>query len=361
MLNNFKNNKKRIFCYLNGLHHLRLFYPIFSECTQFDFYIYSPKILKNDFIRDECYFLKNVYFIENIKKALPKIPAFGTMITTDAQLCSPHLDSIKLIYIFKVLHIPVFELQHGLFQIGLSYENDVKHFGPQSDSFSLNTCADYFLSYYGEDTETQFNIGYPEMWYKNVKRYSGKYILILSNLHWDAYADSERSLFYHIILEYVKLNRDKKFIWKLHHGEEVRKNGDKTIIEYINSEIENSNISNLLIYNTQPFFKFVKLEELIAKCEFVISTVSTVLLLCEKYNKRTFIYNALNLECLTKKLKKVNLFNSYISLVDLISNSKITINTSFLNSFNSKKIVDILEKKYHLTSLSSQDCLKFFI
>lgn len=344
MLKEFENlQNKHIFCYLRGKHHFDLFLPIFSHNTNINFYVHSNGINVDEFRKSKLYNLPNVVFTSDIQEIKYKLNLFGIFITTDAQSSHAHSYSLKLISLFKHLSIPVIELQHGLFQLGLHYYDCPLKDTIHPDSLPTKSFADHILTYYPINNYKNIStIGYPP-YFENVTECRGEYGLILSNMHWDAYSIEEKYLFYKTVLQFVEKS-ENIFIWKMHHGE-------------INNKVAQNMLNNMFLifpeaqekivfYHKNDMLQYSTLPDLIRKSNFVISTVSTVLLDCEICHKNTYVFECASNKCLTQKLKNVPLFSNYEELkecCDVPSNFK----TGLLHRYNNNIFLDCINKLYH--------------
>ena len=338
-------SKKNIFCYINGKHHFDMFYQIAKQNQDMHFFIYSPNINLDDFIQSQLYKLSNVTLIKNneaeINEVIFKIKAFGLMITTDAQATSAHKKSLQFVNFFQKNNIKVLELQHGLFQLGLHYSSEPSKEGLKSDCLYIPSYADYILTYYPTSLPNEIVIGYPLYTNENKQNTKGEYTLILSNLHWSVYTDSQRNLFYTSIIQLIKNNPNTLFIWKMHHGEVKQLDKVKEILN-IWGEMR----KNIIFTNEDNLFKYISTSELIKNSKNVISTVSTVLLECEMYNKSTIIYKAESVGCLINKIKNKTIFKNCTELEALYKKQQNQLTTGVLHRYDNKKFREAFNKFY---------------
>lgn len=360
MLKDLNDNiqHKLIFCYLRGTHHFALFYNICAFNPDIDFYVHSNYISVDEYRKSDLYNLKNVYFVDNIAKFKYKLHLFGAFITTDAQATSPHSYSIKIISFFNKLNIPVIELQHGLFQLGLHYYDCPIKENFQDDSLPTRSLADHILTYYPIESYTNVtNIGYPP-YDKLKKSYKGEYNLILSNLHWKTYSNEEKYHFYKIVLQFIEDQQDKMFIWKQHYGEMINPENQK-MIKNLFALFPNAE-KNILFYQHNEMLKKINVSTLIQKSDNIISTVSTTLLDCEMYNKPTFVYKCNSNDCLLKRLATNHLFTNYTELSN-ISKNKQPLKTRFLNRYDNDAFIQCINSLYKTTHLTSPEILQVML
>ena len=245
------------------------------------------------------------------------------MITTDAQSTSAHKKSLQFVNFFQKNNIKVLELQHGLFQIGLHYSSV-----PNKDPLLQ---------------PNEIVIGYPLYNNKNVKKIKGEYTLILSNLHWNIYTDSQRNLFYTSVIQLVKNNPDTLFVWKMHHGEIANLNKVKEIFS-IWGEMKR----NIIFTNDDSLFKYTSTSDLIKNSKNVISTVSTVLLECEIHHKPTIVFETQAINYLINKIKRKTTFRNYDELKKRYNNKYLNLRTGLLIQYNNSIFREAINKFYNL-------------
>ena len=360
MLKNIIQDKtKRVFCYLRGVHHFDLFYNIFKENPDVEFYFHSNYIPVDFYRRSKLYELPNVYFTADIKKFKYKLNLFGAFITTDAQATAPHAYSLEIIHFFNKLGVPVFELQHGLFQLGLHYY-DVPHKEIfHDDSFCTETFADHVLAYYPENAAASSTvIGYPA--YDHLPEpYEGEYTLILSNLHWETYDKEEKYQFYKMMMELAVENPKQTYIWKMHHGEQVNPICNSMIKSLF--EIYPHARKNIIFYHENEFLSKSSVTELIQKSREVISTISTVLLDCDMCNKKTATYCCPTVECLINRMKNPQSFTCLEELKEVLGQEKKHFSTGLLYKYDNKAFRKTLDKLYQPTKLSKSEFLELVL
>lgn len=340
-----ENSKKNIFCYLNGKHHFELFYQIINQNKDINFFIYSPTVNLDDFIQSKLHMLNNATLIKNneaeIYELIYKIKAFGLMITTDSQATSAHKKSLQFVNFFKKNNIKVLEIQHGLFQLGLHYSAKPDKESFKSDCLYLPSYADYVLTYYKTSLPNEIVIGYPLYTKENIHTIKGEYTLILSNLHWSVYTDSQKNLFYTSIIQLIQNNPDTLFIWKMHHGEIKQLDKIKEILK-IFGEMK----KNIIFTSDDNLFKYTTTSELIKNSKNVISTISTVLLECEMHNKPTLIYQSSAVQCLINKIKQKDTFRNYEELEAKYNLNLQPIKTGLLQKYNNNTVKQTIDRYY---------------
>ena len=360
MLKNITQDKsKKVFCYLRGVHHFDLFYNIFKLNPDIEFYFHSNYISVDAYRRSKLYELDNVYFVTDINKFKYKLNLFGAFITTDAQATAPHAYSLEIVNFFNKLNVPVFELQHGLFQLGLHYY-DVPHKEVfHDDSFSTQTFADHVFTYYPEtNAPASTVIGYPA-YLQDVSSYEGEYTLVLSNLHWETYDKEEKYYFYKTICELAAENPQQTFIWKMHHGEQVNPPCQSILKSLF--EIYPHVKKNIVFYHENEFLSKSSVSELIQKAHTVISTVSTVLLDCDMYHKKTVTFSSPTVECLIKRMKAPQAFTNLHELKELLDTKENHFSTGLLHKYDNQAFRQTLDSRYHATDLSKKQFLELVL
>ena len=356
LLDSFKYSRKRVLCYLNGAHHFLLLHNLIELNHDIDFFILTRDGSKNndDFRKSNLYSFDNVYFIPNFSQVLYKAHLFGLFITTDACMVTSHEEALKFMSFFRKISIPVVELQHGLFQIGLHYYKTPLKTEFMSETLPAISFADYSLTYYPcYNNPNQICIGYPPF-YNLKKTIHGEYILILTNLHWSIYSDEERYLFCKTIFEFASRNKDKLFIWRGHHGENLDKRYTKMLVDLSKMF---PLVKNIIFTNSDKFFNsdnvinLISLQNLIRTANSVICTVSTILLDCEMYNKEVFLFNAKLQKNLINKIKSCCLFYSCDDLVNQFDKKKKLV-TGKLLPYNNDTFKSFVNRVYKVSSVS---------
>lgn len=344
MLRNIQDNRqKRILCYLSGEHHFALYYNIFLQNDDLVFYVYSKNISFDSYRKSNLYDLDNVFFVENEREMMYKLNQFSLYITTESQMAWPHRNSLSLIKLCKAASIPVIELQHGLFQLGLHYYSIPRKFFYYADALPVKSVADYVLTYYAvPDCPNSVCIGYPP--YHTCKNsIDGEYVLVLSNLHWgSAYTREDVYRFYNTVFKYAANHPEQLIIWKMHYGE--------WNIPYLKGFINNlkliypSAVDNIIFYYESEMLKMTSLVDLIRKSNYVISTVSTVLLDCEIYGKEVYTYRCPGVECLINRLQSANSFRNYEELSALMSEERREFHTGLLRPYDNSVFRSFITK-----------------
>ncbi len=211
-----KLEPKRVLMHLQGSWHIEMYANIFAELPEIYFAVFV-EVPVEEAIRLAETLPDNVLIIPNIVDVLLQIDTFGVVLTT---LATPHRGHVRGIQIFQAcsaLGIPVLEIQHGLFQIGINYY-DVSRvsgsgFKNSSIGFPARNFRDGLITWGGPD-----GIGLPQF-HRNPPAEDKGFVLILTNMHWSIYSDLERLMFYDGIRRLVLDHSDTRFFWKPHQAE----------------------------------------------------------------------------------------------------------------------------------------------
>lgn len=312
----------RIFCYINGGHHFKLLKNVFLMNPDIAFYIYSTKDIFDSYRLSPVYGMKNVFLISDFSLIEQRLDIFHAFLTTDAQKVKPHWPSVEIINKFKTYGVRTIEIQHGLFQLGLHYYDQPQCTNFHSDSLPSISAADRIATYFppsllgGADNRT-VTIGYPPQHEPILGVTRGAYVLILSNLHWGTYTLAEANNFYSSIFRLANQYRNKKFIWKLHHGE-LLSSQTKQMLENLR-EVFCEVSSNLKFVHENPVLKLIDLDDLIKKSDFCIASPTTCLLDIERFNKPCLIYRCNSNFDILPTTYQNNCFESYVDLLNLVS------------------------------------------
>lgn len=354
-----------IFVYLNGKHNFRLIQNIVECNPDYNFFIYSSYATTacyatvDDFIRSELYELSNVFFISPyaIKDLVYKIECFGMFISTDLESANAHSKSLKLANLFRKAHIPIVELQHGMFVLGIHYQCEPRKEQFYADSLNARSFADYLLLFYKSEyySDKSCVIGYPP--YLSSKLNTGaslpNYELILSNLHWGIYTLEDKFNFYKTIFEYIAKAPHKVFIWKMHHGEIL----DQWCLGVVNKLKIMYQVHNILFYHEENILNLMSIDQLIQKADSVISTVSTTIFDSEIYAKPIYIYDCSSCHEMITYMKDPSVFSDLDGLIKLSQNKRQTFNSGLLEPYDNESLREFIKKKYKLTDLSRAELL----
>ncbi len=303
--------KKTILFFANGKHHVDMFLNIFTHNPDICFVIYSPTMTVDDYFASSAAKYSHIIFTSDFAEALHKIPSFDAYISTVLQNGSFHVKGIELWRKCKEEGIKTYEIQHGMFQIGLHYADICQNRLLGSDSLKCYSRSDEFLVFYPvDDMKNKTVIGYPD--YITDDQYThGEYTLILSNMHWETYTNLERTRFYQSVSRLIAENPKQLFIWKTHHAELTT---IETVKEQLGIYSEQTPL-NLLFTSQTNILNLLTTADLIKKSKNVISSISTVLFDCERHKKPTLIYRASSTAVLADAIEDADFFTDYVDLV----------------------------------------------
>lgn len=349
--------QKRILFYIRGCHHFHLVYNLVKNNPDYHFYFVSNFVKREDYIKSPLYALKNSFYIDDFDNLFCKLPLFGLYLTTDAQMTAAHRFSLNLSRLFSNMSVKTVELEHGLFQLGVDYFDVPEGYRFYNDSLPTNVIADTFLSYVQEKKiKNSVAVGYPPYTNQEANYYKGCYTLILSNLHWETYSQVEKYNFYQTVINLVMDFPDHLFIWRRHPGEIVNSSCRKMLMDLLN--VLYPKHSNLLWEG--GLTEKIATEDLIAKCENVITTPSTTLLDCEICQKDTYVYACKTNACLIEKLKIKSVFGSLSELKNIFNN-KALLKTGKLQLYKNEAFRSVIEKNYGLPSVDKSIYLEKII
>lgn len=343
MLSSISQNKITVLVYLRCAFHLTMYEKLFSE-THYDYVIVSDKISRDEMLTSSIAALPNCLFCTSIDQILYKLNAFGLFLTSDALATSAHKEALRLVLACHKAGIPVVELQHGLFTYGDYYQCSCNNKMVQPDGLPCRSFRDHLLSFSPNYAEDATCIGYPKYHSDCPPSYTGNYTLILSNLHWDAYTPLERYAFMSSILHLANDYQNDLFVWRLHPGECASFPGRNMLNSLFNIFPKAKN--NILFTHENRIWSLISVDDIIRKAGKIISTISTVILDCEMYNKKTMVYNAPSVRFAVERFKKVEKFCDYSTLNRLWGDSDAVIETGMLYAWNKKKFEDFVEDKY---------------
>src|SRR5574344_1370781 len=303
-------NKKRILFFCNGFSQLENSYLMFQNNPDIEFWVWLVNNISiKDFYNSKLSKLPNLIVNENHEELLYKLEKFGMLITTvcsGAFCCRAGLHAIS---ICMNIGIPVVELQHGLFEYGLSYNVEPVNYGTMYDFLNVDNFSDYLLSYYPIKTQYREGvvIGFPKYHLHKIKlpKFDANYVLILTNFNWDCFTSEDFTVFLGALLKVVTKYPSVNFLWKPHPAE---------LHFFTGRKINLALYPNITITQDDPLTKLIPLDSLIKFADKVISTISTVLYDCEAYKKKTAIFNSRGNSALLSKLKKYYSFEVFEEL-----------------------------------------------
>ena len=353
---------KLVFCFLNGKHCMPLVLPIVQANRDISFYFHSRNFAGVDFLASPLSKFPNAHFVGDFDELKFKLNLFGLFITTDANAAHAHVYSLKLVSMFRALGIPVLELQHGLFQIGLHYYDVPSSSSFAGDSLPSKSFAVRVLAYYPPINHLvpYTVIGYPPYSGKSPANSAGSYLLILSNLHWQTYTESEKMAFYEAVVRFAEEHPEIPVVWKMHHGETpVSSTSNKKVQSILGRHPAAS--AHIRFAHLDAELKDKTAAEVISGAKYVVSSVSTVLLDCEIYRRPIAVYGCDTNACLIKMLEDVAVFRDYDSLVALFDKGLRPIRSGKLRPYDNKAFRAVLNKMYKPSAITSMKFLQLLM
>jgi len=349
-------DRRLVLLYVRGAFHFPLIEPLVRHNPDIEFFLHSNLFGNGEVERSGLLAYANFHFTSGLDEIKYKLNQFGAFITTDAEPANPHSYSLRLIEFFHAIGVPVFELQHGLFQLGLHYY-DVPHgchFG--GDSLLASSFADNVLAYYPPTSvETPCTaIGYPPFSGQKETSKGSDWTLVLSNLHWPTYTNEERRSFYESVYR-LAAEGPSPVVWKLHHGE-IGSQRCNVLRKELAAKYPQA-AGRLRFHHEDALLRDLKLGTLIVRAGNVISTVSTVLLDCEMQNKRVAIFSCPSVACLIDKLARKDVFSTTEELFALLSRGPERLVTGHLLPYDNGAFRNALDASYRETTLSRKEYL----
>ncbi len=216
--------------------------------------------------------------------------------------------NLTLLSFFNQIGVPTLEIQHGLFQYGINNTDPGLQVGGRVErgdqlGLSVGYGAKHVVPWGGDH-----GIGYLK---SNLPARSSEwrrdYGLITTNSNWHLYAGKQR---YQLALAILKLASSlpkQRFVWKPHSAEHGQADAKQAI-----TMVERYELPNLSIDRSTPA------EELILRCSFGITTVSTTLLDYERCQKPAIVFTCPEVQHLVERLQ-VRTFSSGSELPRIVS------------------------------------------
>ncbi|MEW4400058.1 hypothetical protein AB1J06_15340 [Agrobacterium tumefaciens] len=271
---------------MQGGHHLNLYRNLFVLCQDVSWICFLPEIQKvSRDVVEELYDNFGVQFFTDRQTAIAHFGTIDAVITTFAVPHRAHTPHLRFVALAYELGIPVFELQHGLFQLGIS-SSEASPFVGSGISGALNglpvpNMTDRKLRWSGEGA-----IGYPpfaESVYEDSSRLrcAGDHTLILTNLHWNILSEEDVGHICDMIVKAVVSLPEISFMMVPHPSEL-----DKPHLKRLRARLQSANAQNIRIIRPDSADE---MSDLIKSSRMALSTVSTVLLDLEMYEVPTLI------------------------------------------------------------------------
>ena len=352
---------RMVLFYINGKHHFPLIAPIIKANPDIDFFIHSRGATEEDYRRSELFRQGNSHFVAALSRLQYKLNLFGAYISTDMHAAGAHAYSLRIAKIFYTLGVPVFELQHGMFQIGLHYYDKPSRELFWDDSLPTKSFALRVLTYYpvADSIATHTVIGYPPFDAPVPAGRTGEYVLVLSNMHWNTYTHDERYNFYKAVFDYARCHPQEHFVWKVHMGE-VKTPLCKAMVMGM-FDIYPSLRERIVFTHEQEVMPLLPLSEMIANAKCVISTPSTVLLDCEMHSSRVAVYSCTTNRALTSKMKSASFFGNAEELERCMADGPVPLESGMLLPYDNAAFRRALDESYHVTDKGQSEWLDIIV
>ena len=357
-----KSIGKMVLCYLNGRHSIPLMIPAVQGNPDVEFYFHSRTFAGVDFMATPMSECPNAHFVGDFDELKFKLNLFGAFITTDANAARSHVYSLKLVSMFKALGIPVLELQHGMFQIGLHYYDVPSGMSFWGDSLPSKSFADRVLAFYQPIRRTPPStvIGYPPYSGEPSGGGGGEYLLVLTNLHWPTYTTDEKMAFLDAVAALVESRPELPVVWKMHHAETPPASKINQMVGEVLGRHPDAK-RRIRFAHLDPEFKDKTASELIAGAKCAVSTVSTVLLDCEIYRRPTAVYACASNDCLVKMIKSADFFGDGSSLAALFERGLRPIQSGKLLAYDNAAFRAALDAIYKPSPITQEKFLSLLL
>jgi len=294
--------RRYVLLYLQGLWQLQLCRHMFSQLPDIEWVVCIEADSATTLKLSETFAApSNVTYIYHLHDVYLRLDVFSAVISTWAVPHRAHTRGILLYSACAQLGIPVFELQHGLFQVGVNYQERASIVGDgfygAASALPVRNFHDKLLAWSGEGA-----IGYPGFFNLRAGKDAG-YCLILSNMHWNIYGEIDQTLFFEGVLATVEAHPDIRFIWKPHPAEV-----SKRTAKYFKPASENAYANLVVMTNNVMAAQELTTEDLIRDCSYAISSISTVLMELEMYHKKVAVYAPAVASGLWQQLRTVSKF-----------------------------------------------------
>ena len=362
LLNINEKLPRLIFVYIRGEHHYALIRPLALRNPDYHFYLHSNFVTEDQFRKSELHGIANVHFVQDFRRIVYKLNLFGAFITTDAHAVHAHFYSLKLIRLFRRMGTPVYELQHGMFQIGLHYYDLPHDEYVGDDSLPTTTFADKVLAYYPPVSRAApfVTIGYPPYDLGCCRKTQpGEYVLVMSNLHWQTYSHEEKHAFYYAVMEYARRHEETLFIWRMHPGEAANKacavivNGLFALYPELRKR--------LIFQRDSMLLAKTGVEGMVRQAKAVISTVSTVLMDCEIAGKPTAVYACKTNACLIGMLESKDAAFSNVDELENVMSRGTPFSSGLLRPYDNAAFRMEIENSYKPSALKQGEWLELVI
>lgn len=357
-----KKEKPIILLILGGEFHLDLYASLLETNQEFNWAVFIKDIAKIPNKRLSDLNSKfGTYFFTDRATALAHFGDIDAVITTFAVPHAAHLYYLEFAALACEMGIPVFEIQHGLFQIGISYSEesflvgsgDKKHLA--RNALPVRNLAPNTLRWFGENA-----IGYPP--YTDAVRADSSYlhdemeeegppekILYLTNFHWNLLDAQQRDHGYSMITKSILALPDGNHVISPHPAEV-----QSPLFRNMVKTLEDENATNFEIVRPESAEHRITM---LRQTKVAVSSISTVLLDLEMMGIPTLLFDLPGFRSLQQGLEEFTAVSDGSTLVRqlkhvLYSEYFPELHTGKLKPFNRQALVDSLHGEIHAGSMT---------
>lgn len=299
---------------LQGPQHFMLYESVFSACRDFQWFCFLPALPKDDGELKRLNLLYGVRFFSDRHAALANFAHFDAVVTTWAVPHRKHVKFLNFIALAYELKLPVLEFQHGLFQIGVTYDEDSFVIGSRDGAataapFGSNLVSDA-IPWFGPE-----GVGYPRA-YAPDDGESGpvvtreRQVVFLTNYHWAVITAAERANCYETMKATIKSRPGVEFVL-MPHGGELKSPLYTEMLSFLNAAGA-TNYRVELARDKQSY------DGLLARSKLIVACVSTTLLDCELSGVPTVVFRNASQDALTRTLETFVGFSNADELIAIV-------------------------------------------
>ncbi len=270
---------------LQGQHHLMLYREIFVRCQEFHWVcvLEKPKDLPRDLV-ERFYDLYGVQIFTDERTAITNFLGVDAVITTFAVPHAAHSRLINYLALAYEMGLPVFEIQHGLFQLGISYSESAAFVGSgmpvARTALDTPNLTRKKFAWGDSRSPDQISVGYPPFVSdvydtRAFIRPHEESALIASNMHWNILDENDIAQIWDYLVNLFKSLPDIRFVLMPHPGEmksaSLRRGLERCRL---------NGIDNVEVKRPADRDEFI---DMLSTARMAISMVSTVLLDFEMY------------------------------------------------------------------------------
>lgn len=341
-----------------------LYRELFVRCQEFHWVCILEKAreLPADLIA-QFYHLYGVQIFTDERSALTSFTGIDAVITTFAVAHAAHSRFIRFIALAYELGLPVFELQHGLYQLGINYSERSALVGSglpgALTALDAPNLTQRKLVWGEAHNPEDVSVGYPPYvrdifdspaWH----RPNQDNVLIASNMHWNILSEEDVSQIWDYMVHLFKHLPDINFVLMPHPGEmksaALRRGLERCRV---------NGIRNVEVKRPKDRDAFI---EMISQARMALSMVSTVLLDFEMYELPCILLPSAPQAPLVAGLQHARCPENKADLVDLVKetfygDSEAVLRTGILQEFRPDRLVAALREALRPTRPPLQDAV----